>query len=456
MSRLAHPAVAAGLVAISTGDGLLIEGGPSRRLFTGAAARDLLPRLLPLLDGRTDLAAVAQALAVPVAQVAQAVALLHRSGLLHDGTVDRGDATDAFLSRAVAGAGSTDQPAALRKRLAEAAVVVAVSGPLGDLLAADLARSGVGTVTTDADPTAVLAVATDDRLAPVAATGVPVLRIGGDDCAVELGPLFAGPDTACPRCFLGDERPATAAEIDEGAAQLLSALAVAEIIGWLTRLSSPATGRRMHRVDTVTLDRGIHEVTPSADCRTCTLTDDGPIGRLEWLNRRPSWQAAAARTVATPADIDLASAPRTPLDEVPGWLRPLLLAANARPYADTYLLAAEGLLHPVHRWSPATQSLIAARGDRTACPPIAGLPDGPAAVLVFVAATGRLTGAYAEQSLRRAFLAAGRAVGAVTGAAAGHDAVPADTVDPALAELLELRDGGEHLAAVVGIYPRRS
>ena len=41
MSRLAHPALAAGLAVVSTEDGLLIEGGPSRRLFTGAR----LPRL---------------------------------------------------------------------------------------------------------------------------------------------------------------------------------------------------------------------------------------------------------------------------------------------------------------------------------------------------------------------------------------------------------------------------
>ncbi|WP_144122549.1 hypothetical protein [Catellatospora sichuanensis] len=455
MSRLAHPAVAAGLAVISTDDGLLIEGGPSRRLFTGAAAHDLMPRLLPLLDGRTSLAAVAQATSTPVTQVAQAVALLHRSGLLHDGVVDRDDAADAFLSRAVAAAGSPDQPATLRKRLAEAAVVVAAAGPLGDLLADDLAQSGIGTITADPTTTAALAVADDDRLASVAATGVPVLRIGGDDSHVELGPLFTGPDTSCPQCFLGGAGRGGAGPLGLAAAQLLSALTVAEVIAWLTRLSAPATGRRLHRIDTVTLDRSIHEVTPSADCPTCTLADDGPIGRLEWLNRRPSWQVPADRTVPAPADIDLASAPRTPLSEAPSWLRPLLSAATARPYADTYLLAVDGLPHPVHRWSPTAQALVAARGDLTTCPPISGLPETPAAVLVFVAATARLTAAYAEQSLRRAFLAAGRAVAAVTAATADHDAVLADTVDQALADLLELRDGGEQPAAVVGIYPRR-
>lgn len=455
MSRLAHPALAAGLAVVTTGDGLLIEGGPSRRLFTGAAAHDLLPRLLPLLDGRTSLAAVAAAASVPVAQVAQAVALLHRSGLLHDGTVEHGDPTDAHWSRAVAAAGSPHQPAQLRKRLAEAAVVVAAPAPLGELLAADLTQSGIGTVTTEPTTAATLAVATDDRLAAVAATGVPVLRIGGDHTGVELGPLFTGPDTSCPQCFLRDVPPA-AEHLDPAAAQLLSALAAAEVIGLLTRLSAPATGRRLHRVDTVTLDRAIHDVTPSADCPTCTLTADSPLAQLEWLNRRPSWQAATNPTIPATADLDLASAPRIPLHDAPAWLRPLLTAATARPYADTYLLAADGLPHPVYRWSTPAQALIAARGDLTTCPPIGGLPPDPAAVLVFVAATARLSAAYAEQSLRRALLAAGRAVAAVTAAAADHDTVPADTVDPTLADLLELRDGGEHLAAAVGLYPRRS
>ncbi|WP_155368217.1 hypothetical protein [Catellatospora vulcania] len=451
MSRLAHPALATGLAVISTEDGLLIEGGPSRRLFTGAAAHELLPRLLPLLDGRTGLAAVADEAGVPVAQVAQAVALLHRSGLLHDGPAEHGDAADAFLSRTLAAAGSHNRPAELRKQLAEATVVVATAGPLGDLLTADLAQSGIGTVTADPTPGAALAIATDDRLAEVAATGVPVLRIGGDDRGVELGPLFTGAETTCPDCFLTDGA-AGSRTFGQAAAQLLSGLAVAEAVGLLTRLADPVTGRRMHRIDTVDLSRTIHEVTPSAACRTCAMTDDGVLGRLEWLNRRASWQVTSARPVPATADTDLASSPRVPLDQVPSWLRTLLTAATARPYADTYLIGAPGLAFPVHRWSPATQALIATRGDLSAAPPIAGLPDAPVAVLVFVSATTRLTSAYAAQSLRRAFLAAGRAVAAV---AAGHRAVLADTVDPALSELLELHDGGEHLAAVVGIYPER-
>ncbi|GAA1410050.1 hypothetical protein [Catellatospora coxensis] len=452
MSRLGFPALAAGLAVVDTADGLLIEGGPSRRLFTGAAARDLLPRLLPLLDGRTGLAAVADAAEAPVAQVAQAVALLHRSGLLHDGPAEPGDAAEAFRSRALAASGSHDRPATLRERLAEAPVIVAVAGELGELLAADLALSGIGTVTTDATRAAALAIATDDQLASVAATGVPVLRIGGDARTVELGPLFTGAETTCPDCFLADDGSAGAPVLGRAAAQLLCGLAVAEAVGLLTRLADPVTGRRLHRIDTVDLGRTVHEVTPSATCRTCAMAGDGVLGRLEWLNRRASWQVTGDRAIAATADADLASSPRVPLSEAPPWLRTLLPAATARPYADTYLLGVHGLPHPVYRWSPSTQALIATRGDLTAAPAIAGLPEAPAAVLVFVAASTRLASAYAEQGLRRAFLAAGRAVAAVT---AGHHAVLADTVDPALADLLELHDGGEHLAAVVGIHPER-
>lgn len=450
MSRLGTPALAAGLAVVDTADGLLVEGGPARRLFTGAAARDLLPRLLPLLDGRTGLAAVAEAAEVPVEQVAQAVALLHRSGLLHDGPAERGDAAEAFRSRALAASGSHDRPATLRERLAEATVVVAVAGPLGELLAADLALSGIGTVTADPTRAAALAVATDDRLASVAATGVPVLRIGGDDRTVELGPLFTGPETTCPDCFLADSGSAAAPALGQAAAQLLCGLSVAEATGLLTRIADPVTGRRLHRIDTVDLRRSVHEVTPSARCRTCAMAGDGVLGQLEWLNRRAPWQVTGDRSIAATADTDLASSPRVPLGEAPSWLRTLLPAATARPYADTYLLGVLGLPHPVYRWSPSNQALIATRGDLTAAPGIAGLPGAPGAVLVFVAATTRLTPVFAEQGLRRAFLAAGRAVAAV---AAGHHAVLADTVDPALADLLELHDGGEYLAAVVGIYP---
>lgn len=453
MNQYGHPAVATGLAVIRTDDGLLIEGGPSRRLFTGTAAHHVLPRLLPLLDGHTSLAAVADATCLPVEQVAQAVALLRRSGLLHDGPADHGDSADAFWSRALAATASQQQPATLRKQLAEGTILVSAAAPLDDLLTADLSASGVGMITTDLATPAALAVATDDRLAAVAATGTPVLRIGGDDLGVELGPLFSGADSSCPQCFQRDQRPSDPRRphiLGKAAAQLLSALAVAEVIALLTRLSEPATGRRMHRIETAGLRRTIHEVTPFADCPTCAGTDS-PIGRLEWLNRRTWWQNPANRPVPAVTDTDLASSPRVPLSATPSWLRTLLAAATARPHADTYLLGVADLPHPVYRWSPATKSLIATRGDLATCPPIAGLPDGPAAVLVFVAATRRLTGAYAEQSPRRAFLAAGRAVAALT---ADHDAVLAGTIDPALADVLELHDG-EHLAAVVGAYPRR-
>ncbi len=459
MNPLAYPAVAAGLAVISTDDGLLVEGGASRQLFTGAAAHDLLPRLLPLLDGRTSLSAAAEALSIPVPQVAQAVALLHRSRLLHSGAVDRADPADAFLSRAVAAAASHHEPATLRRRLADSVVAVAAPGPLGDLLLDDLAQSGIGNVTTEPTRAAAMAVATDDRLAEAVAAGAPVLRVGGDSRAIELGPLFSGAETTCPRCFLGDERAggeAAADTLDEAAAQLLSALAVGAVTGWLTGLVTPPAGRRMHRIDAVTLERGIHEVTPSTACGTCTLTGDGPLARLEWLNRRQPWQVTSGGQAPAAPDLDLASSPQIPLSEVPPWLRTVLVAATARPYADTYLLGVHALPHPVYRWSPSNQALLAARGDLTICPPIAGLPQDPAAVLVFVAATARLTAAYAEQSLRLAFLAAGRAVAEVSAAGAEHHAVQAETIDPALADLLELHDGGEHLAAVVGLYPRRS
>ncbi|GAA1620380.1 hypothetical protein GCM10009679_26460 [Saccharothrix algeriensis] len=426
--------------------------------------------LLPLLDGRTSLAAVAEATALPVPQLAQAIALLHRSGLLHTGPVDRADPAEAFLSRALAAAGSGHQPATVREKLAATTVAVAAAAadPLGELIAADLVQSGVGTVTREPTGTAALAVATDDRLADAAATGVPVLRLGGDDDGVELGPLFAGPDTGCPDCFGQAPRPSwppgapgagtgrAADSTDTGAAQLLSALATAEVISFLTGLSTPVTMRRLHRIGTTDLRRSVYEVTPAAGCATCAMTADSPIGRLEWLNRKSPGQARDARSVPTTADLDLATSPRIPLSDAPSWLHPLLPAATARPYADTYLLGVAGLPHPVYRWSPTAQTLIATRGDLDTCPTVAGLPGAPAAVLVYVAATARLTPSFAEQSLRRAFLATGRALASLTAAAADCEVVQADDVDPALAELLELHPGGEHVAAVAGIYPRGS
>ncbi|MEV6674682.1 nitroreductase family protein [Streptomyces sp. NPDC051162] len=80
-----RPALCRGLVLLPIEGGLLVEGSPTRQILRGTATRDLIPKLLPLLDGTRDQAEIAEAAGVPVEHVAQVVALLYTCGLLEEG-----------------------------------------------------------------------------------------------------------------------------------------------------------------------------------------------------------------------------------------------------------------------------------------------------------------------------------------------------------------------------------
>src|SRR4051812_36081676 len=104
----ARPRLCPGIVAVELDDGLLLEGGPDRKVLRGRSARTLVPRLLPLLDGGRDAAQLAAELGgVPRTVVEAALAALYSCGVLDDG--DDGPAADpgpgpdaaAFLARMV-------------------------------------------------------------------------------------------------------------------------------------------------------------------------------------------------------------------------------------------------------------------------------------------------------------------------------------------------------------------
>jgi hypothetical protein len=64
-----RPQVRSGLAVVPAPHGLIVEGSTRRHLLTGRAATEVLPRLLPLLDGTRDLAAVQAASNPPATSV---------------------------------------------------------------------------------------------------------------------------------------------------------------------------------------------------------------------------------------------------------------------------------------------------------------------------------------------------------------------------------------------------
>jgi len=294
-----------GLVQVPVERGLLVEGGPERQVLRGAAATALLPRLIPLLDGTRDIAAVAGEVGLRDALVRQAVSLLYSCGLLEDGADPDAGAAEGhpvahdvlrFLSRQVDGTRANRSAGGAVARLARARVVVLGRGPLAARLAEDARATGVADVAQasglgalDAEVALVVAVvapgedralvALDDRCAELA---VPWLRVAPGDAEGEIGPRFERAHTACLDCFVSlRERAdadgsaasgaeATVARTATGAdAEVLAGLAGLEIAHLVTRVGAALSPRGVTRVDLATLAQRTLPLLRRPGCARC-------------------------------------------------------------------------------------------------------------------------------------------------------------------------------------------
>ncbi|MDJ1132792.1 nitroreductase family protein [Streptomyces iconiensis] len=232
-----RPSLCRGMVVVPFSDGVLIEGGPSRQVLRGAATRELVPTLLPLLDGTRNVEETAAEAGVPVPHVEQVVALLYTCGLLEDGEVsgaktpagngqltdgqsaegptDRESAVDGptvngptvngqtasgpapggesassvFWSRSLDSTRVNRSAAQVEERLATARVSVIADGDLGKRLQAGLVATGFAHVTREEGP--------------VPSSGADLVVVVGEDgrddgltaaewCAVNGVPLLPG------------------------------------------------------------------------------------------------------------------------------------------------------------------------------------------------------------------------------------------------------------------------
>jgi bacteriocin biosynthesis cyclodehydratase domain-containing protein len=204
---------------------MLLEHGRSTVSFGGAAATQLLPLLLPLLDGEhtlDDIVEVVGAAAEPA--VENALLLLTRHGLLTDGpplgtSAPRGLLrTAAYLAQA-----SVDSPQRIADRLAAARVWLEGDPALRAAVARLLRGSGLGGADSDSDATFIVASAAlagdpalDARNAAALEAGHDWLPVGCfDGRTASVGPLIVPGETACYRCLVlrRDGSAACAAEL---------------------------------------------------------------------------------------------------------------------------------------------------------------------------------------------------------------------------------------------------
>jgi bacteriocin biosynthesis cyclodehydratase domain-containing protein len=205
-----YPRLVNGCAAIPVESGYLIEGGPSRELFTGRTARELFPRLLPLLDGTHQIGQIADLLGLPKTAVQRVVDVMRERAVLDVLPVPGAATPDpppmgAFLRRFLPGAGD-----GVDRRLGAGAAYVTGTGALADMIAELLSRSGVGRVERNdpvpavpsADAGARLIVAVDATAASSSGhpPTVPLLTVCSRAGGVLVGPLVHVPGGGCARC----------------------------------------------------------------------------------------------------------------------------------------------------------------------------------------------------------------------------------------------------------------
>ncbi|MBA3246427.1 MAG: TOMM precursor leader peptide-binding protein [Actinobacteria bacterium] len=192
----------------TTEDALLLEHSGTVVRFAGAAARTLLPRLLPLLDGNRTTDELIAIVGRPVAPaVERALELLTEKRLLVEGSADLRSADLEALAEY-----SSSSVSDLRGRLDTAEVAVIGDYVLTEPLARLLRAAGVGFVTQDSTGSPDLTVVLSNPADPAMLgawnrraldDGLVWLAAGDFDGAIAtIGPLVIPYETACHECLL--------------------------------------------------------------------------------------------------------------------------------------------------------------------------------------------------------------------------------------------------------------
>ena len=236
-------------------EGVTVRFGESALLFEGAAARSLLPELLPLLDGTRSVAALAERLGPPIRPAIEHVlALLGERGLLADGPSEPAEGSRGRTVELLAAT------SAAQRDVAAATVSVLGDGPVAELVARLLHESGVNAVGRGSDGELVVVAPgpdgtalLDDWNAEALDRGVPWLPVVPFDGTVAgVGPLVVPGETACHTCYrlrrtvdglAPGERTLRAHHLSSPATDaMLAGIAAAAAVRWLATGDTSAVG----------------------------------------------------------------------------------------------------------------------------------------------------------------------------------------------------------------------
>ncbi len=244
------------LVSPAGADGVLFAGGESTQVLRGRSARDLLPRLLPLLDGERTLEQLALELdGVTDRGVHDAIALLFSRGVLEDGRPEEDAQAPqdvvSFLGRYNDVSRANRNRGEAWRRLAGAVVRVEGAEALAAIVRGQLAAAGARIAgATGAGALRVVVSTGDEPVEPerldewLRAGGVFLVRLGAREA--HLGPMLAGGVTVCAGC-LAATHPHPYGRPEALEAELWLSLAAQQVLIDLTRLSGSLIHRGFHR-----------------------------------------------------------------------------------------------------------------------------------------------------------------------------------------------------------------
>jgi hypothetical protein len=486
-----------GVALVPYSGGLLIEGGPRRHWLHGAAATEVLPGLLPMLDGRHDRASILAATDLDSDQLDQVLTMLGDNGLVDAAdTVDDGPVA-RYFSRMLPSAPAHHSSGDIRAVLGR--TVVHLIGDGMAALADDLTETGVGRIEIVARPEdaaaaegGILVVAGDhllDRALAAGRThGCAVLRIAAGPDEVQVGPAYwPGFARACPGCLrrsLAEAGWAAGGAADPVGADLLGAMAAREIVALAAQFGVPTPDHSVVRLTLADVTTTRRVVVPYDGCTECGTTQRAPESAAHLAETYEWWMRA--RTKATPwvptatfgrtiqtlqsGRPDYPTSPRVAPSDVLARLTSRVAGRkNPQNPADARRWAPSGgnfasagayvvdgrCLHYDDRADAFDQihADLTSPAEALAGTDLAGTT--PVAVVVLVASIGRLTGKYQHFAKRLAHLDAGVAALQLSLVAEGLDLDVdfATRWDEQLADLLELYPGGEVITVVAALHP---
>jgi SagB-type dehydrogenase family enzyme len=294
-----RPAFVSGVVVVPLASGLLVDGTGEQKVFRGGAARSLLPRLIPLLDGSRDDRTLAADLGeTRLANVQAALALLYASGLLEatrNGIVSTlvPEPVRQFAARHLDSTRTCRDTAEVMERLRHSRIGVFGANDYVRVLMRQLRATGlqcgsagatsvgqynliVGLETTGVGPSL------RDLDDACARTGVPWVRFRVLPTGLELGPRFDRRCTACYQCFAcRDTEPDVQGE-PAASQQQWAAVAAQELFFHVSRVGAAASSRAASyaKIDFAQWTTRRLPFMRRIGCDVCCPTDAKPADRL--------------------------------------------------------------------------------------------------------------------------------------------------------------------------------